>query len=290
VAVWIGAIRPRTLPAAVGPVAAGGGLAWDAGGFVLLPFVAAMLGALLLQVGVNLANDYSDFARGADTSDRIGPRRAVVSELLSPGAVKAGAAVAFALAVAVGVYLALRGGWPIVAVGSGAILAAVTYTGGPWPYGYRGFGDLSVFLFFGPVAVAGTAYAVTLTWPPGAIVAGAGVGALNAAILVINNLRDLGTDAAAGKRTLAVILGPARTRVQYTALLGLAGAVALVGPLTGLLPAGAGLALAAVAPCLNPLRTVWGFQDPRELNPALGKTAAAAGAYGLLLGAGTAIW
>lgn len=283
---WVAGARLRTLPAAIGPVLMGGGLAWKDGVFVWVPFVAALLGALWIQVGTNFANDYSDFVRGADTEERLGAPRVTQSGLLTPNAVRAGAAVCFALAVLVGVYLVWRGGWPIVAIGVASIIAGVCYTGGPWPFGYHGLGDLFVLLFFGPIAVAGTYYVQGLAWAGDTLLAGLGVGAFTTAILVVNNLRDRETDEAAGKRTLAVRIGEKATQTEYVVLLAAAAAVPAIGVLAAGWSAWTLLGSGAVALALSPLRTVIGFQDPRELNPALGATAQAAGFYGLLFAVG----
>lgn len=283
---WIAGARLQTLPAAIGPVFVGGGLAWAAGAFAALPFAAALAAALLIQVGTNFANDYSDFMRGADTDARLGAPRVTQTGQLSPGAVRSGAAVAYGLSIAVGTYLVVRGGWPILAIGLLSIAAGVCYTGGPRPFGYRGLGDLFVFVFFGPVAVAGTVYVQALEWRPDAIVAGIGVGALTTAILVVNNLRDRQTDALAGKRTLAVLLGDGGTRAEYAILL----LIALIVPVTGIFragwPPGVAAASLAVVLAVRPLRTVWRFADRRELNAALGATARVTGLYGALFALG----
>jgi len=283
---WVVGARLRTLPAAAGPVLAGGGLAWKDGGFAAAPFLAALGAALLIQIGTNFANDYSDFARGADTADRLGTPRVTQAGLLPAAAVRLGAAVSFALAVAIGIYLVIVGGWPVVWIGAGAIVLAVCYTGGPWPYGYHGLGDLAVFILFGPVAVAGTYYVQLSRWAPEAPLAGVGAGALATAILVVNNLRDMATDAAAGKRTLAVRIGPSATRVQYSLLFAVAIAVPPVGVVAGWWPPGTMLASGAVLFAAAPLRVVWTYEDPRTLNPALAATARTTGAYGLLFAAG----
>jgi 1,4-dihydroxy-2-naphthoate octaprenyltransferase len=216
------AARPKTLPAAVAPVLVGTALAFHDNAFGLLPALAALLGALLLQIGSNFANDYFDFFKGADTADRLGPVRVTASGLITPGQLRWGMVVVFGLAVLDGLYLVQVGGWPILAVGVASILAAILYTGGPFPFGYYGLGDLFVFIFFGLVAVCGTYYvqALTLTWP--VVVAAIPPGLLITAILVVNNLRDIETDAKAGKRTLAVMLGRAGTRREYGLLLILA--------------------------------------------------------------------
>lgn len=283
---WLLAARPRTLPAAVGPVLVGGGMAWIDGLFAPLPLAAALACALLLQIGTNLANDYTDFARGADTDERLGRRRAVQAGLLSLERVRAAAFGAFGAAVLVGLYLVVRGGWPVLVIGLVSIGAGFAYTGGPWPFGYRGLGDLFVFVFFGLVAVTGTVYVQGLQWRADALLAGVGIGAFTTAILVVNNLRDIDTDARAGKRTLATVLGRRGSRAEYAALLGLAAAVPPLGVALAGWPAGALLAVGAVALAGPPLRTVLTYDDPRELNPALEGTARAVGLYGLLFAVG----
>ncbi len=216
---WWLAIRPATLPAAVAPVLVGSAVAARAGGFAAGPALAALGGALLLQIGANLANDADDFTRGADTAARRGPTRVTQAGLLPLPAVRAAQWVVFALAALLGCYLIAHAGWPIAVLGLASIVAACTYTGGPYPYGYRGFGDAMVFVFFGLVAVAGTTYVQTGTLPPLALVAALPVGALVTAILVVNNTRDADTDRLAGKYTLAVRLGPRAARLEYHLLL-----------------------------------------------------------------------
>jgi 1,4-dihydroxy-2-naphthoate octaprenyltransferase len=214
---WIEGARPRTLPAAVAPVLAGTGLAVYADGFVWWKALLALLVSLALQVGVNYANDYSDGIRGTDAG-RVGPVRLVGSGLAAPGRVKAAAFGAFAVAAAGGLVLAATTSWWLVVVGAVAILAAWFYTGGSRPYGYLGLGEVSVFVFFGLVAVVGTTYVQTEEVTAGAVLAGGAVGALACAILVANNLRDIPTDRVAGKRTLAVVLGDRGTRTFYVLL------------------------------------------------------------------------
>ncbi len=216
---WIMAARPKTLPAALAPVLVGTALAFHDNAFVLLPAVAALLGALLLQIGSNFANDYFDFFKGADTAERLGPVRVTASGLISPSQLRWGMVAVFGLAALDGLYLIQIGSWPILAVGVASILAALLYTGGPFPFGYYGLGDIFVFIFFGLVAVCGTYFvqALHLTWP--VVVAAVPPGLLITAILVVNNLRDIETDAKAGKRTLAVMLGRAGTRQEYAILI-----------------------------------------------------------------------
>src|ERR671917_756501 len=219
------AARPRTLPAAVAPVLVGTALAATEGTFKWLTFLAAMLGALFIQVGTNLSNDYSDARRGADTEDRLGPVRVTAGGLVPPKRVLVWTYVAFGIAVLAGAYLIAVAGWELLAVGVASIVAGVLYTGGPKPYGYEGLGELFVFLFFGIVAVVGSYFVQVeeLRWEAFAL--SVPVGLLAAAILVVNNVRDVDTDRRAGKRTLAVKLGRARARRLFTAMVALAFAV-----------------------------------------------------------------
>jgi 1,4-dihydroxy-2-naphthoate polyprenyltransferase len=225
-AAWVAGARPRTLPAAVAPVLAGTAVAVHAGGDVWWKALLALLVSLALQVGVNYANDYSDGIRGTD-DDRVGPLRLVGSGLASPRAVKLAAFAALAVGGAAGLVLAATTAWWLVAVGAVSILAAWFYTGGSTPYGYRGLGEVMVFVFFGLVAVIGTTYVQTETWEWAALYAAVGIGALACAILVVNNLRDIESDRLVDKRTLAVVLGEDRTRGLYV-LLVLAAAAAVI--------------------------------------------------------------
>ncbi len=215
---WLLAARPATLPAAIVPVLVGTAAAAGPGDVRLGPFLGALLGSLLIQVGTNFANDVFDFRKGADTADRLGPVRITQSGMASPSRVLAATYVTFGLAAMVGLYLVAVGGWPILVVGVLSILAGLAYTGGPWPLGYHGLGDVFVFVFFGLVAVVGSAYLQTLAIAPLAVAASIPVGLLVTAILVVNNLRDVDTDRAVGKRTLAVRLGRRATRVEYGVL------------------------------------------------------------------------
>ena len=219
---WWLAIRPKTLPAAVGPVLVGIGLAVGDGVFSLLPALAALTGALLLQIASNLANDYYDFVKGYDQADRTGPTRVAASGLISLRELKLGLAVVLALAALVGAYLIWVGGLPILIIGVAGMISAVIYSGGPFPLSANGLGDLFVFVFFGLAAVVGTYYVQALTVTPAVWIAAIAPGTLITAILVVNNLRDIDTDARANKRTLAVRLGRAGARGEYTLLLLLA--------------------------------------------------------------------
>src|SRR3954452_17208352 len=218
VRVWMMAARPRTLPAAVAPVLVGTALASHDGDINWLAFAAALLGAIAIQVGTNLSNDYSDARRGADTEDRLGPVRVTAGGLVPPRQVLVATYVSFGFAVLVGVYLIAIAGWQLLLIGVASILAGVLYTGGPKPYGYEGLGELFVFAFFGIVAVTGSYFVQTdhLTWEAFALAVP--VGLLAAAILMVNNVRDLETDRRAGKRTLAVRLGSRPARNLYAGM------------------------------------------------------------------------
>ncbi len=213
--VWFLASRPPTLPAAVVPVLVGTAVGVSESSFKPAVFVVALIASLLIQIGTNFANDLSDFHKGADTAERLGPTRVTQSGLITSADLKRGIAVTFGLALLAGLYLVYIGGWPIVVIGLLSILCGMAYTGGPWPLGYHGLGDLFVFIFFGLVAVIGSAYLqsghVTLL----ALLASIPVGLLVTNILVINNLRDVETDKVAGKHTLAVLLGARVVRFQY---------------------------------------------------------------------------
>lgn len=213
---WILAARPATLPAAAVPVLVGSAAAIVAGAhFRVLIFAVTLLSALFIQIGTNFANDYSDFHRGADHAGRLGPTRVTQSGLIDHDAVRRGIVVAFGIATLLGAYLAWVGGWPIVVIGVASIVCGLAYTGGPWPFGYHGLGDIFVFAFFGLIAVTGTAYLQLGAWSRVAVLMSIPIGLLVTNILVVNNLRDLPTDRAAGKHTLAVRLGDRWTRFQY---------------------------------------------------------------------------
>ena len=281
------AARLRTLPAAIAPVLVGTALAYTLED-VFRPgaFVAAMLGSILIQVGTNLSNDYSDARRGADTEDRLGPVRVTAGGLVPPKQVLMATYITFGLAALCGVYLVAVAGIELLFVGIASIAAGVLYTGGPRPYGYEGLGELFVFLFFGIVAVAGSTFAQTESWPWEAFVLAVPVGLLAAAILVVNNVRDMDTDKRAGKRTLAVRLGRERGRALYAAMIYGSYLVAplpwLLGPLSPwLLLAWLTLPLAAKL-----VRTVRGHADGPTLNEALAQTGMLQLAFCLLLSAG----
>ncbi len=216
---WLMAARLRTLPAAVAPVLVGTSIAVTRDVFRPGAFIAALLGAILIQVGTNLSNDYSDARRGADTEERLGPMRVTAGGLVPPKTVLLWTYLTFGAAALCGVYLVVVAGWELLVLGVLSILAGVLYTGGPRPYGYEGLGEVFVFLFFGIVAVAGSAFAQLESWPWESFALAVPVGLLVTAILVVNNIRDMDTDRRAGKRTLAVRLGRERARFEYAALM-----------------------------------------------------------------------
>jgi len=287
---WWLAARPATLPAAAVPVCVGVAAAVHEGAALRPPvFAATLLAALLIQVGTNFANDYSDFRRGADHDGRLGPTRVTQGGLLSMGAVRAGVLTAFAAAAFVGGWLAWIGGWPIVAIGVASIICGLGYTGGPWPFGYHGLGDVFVFVFFGLVAVTGASYLQGGAWSALVITVSVPVGLLVTNILVVNNLRDRPTDQAAGKRTLAVRIGDRATRLQYAAFTGIAYVVVADLAFTSaerrwLLLPWLTLPLAAWL-----VREVLRGVEGRALNAILERTGQLLLAFGVLLAAGLAM-
>jgi 1,4-dihydroxy-2-naphthoate polyprenyltransferase len=280
------AARPRTLPAAVAPVLVGTALAGYADVFYPLRFIAALVGAIFIQVGTNLSNDYSDARRGADAEDRLGPVRVTAGGLVPPKRVLVATYAAFGIAVLAGIYLVAVAGWQLLLVGGASILAGVLYTGGPKPYGYEGLGELFVFLFFGIVAVAGSYFVQVkhLDWEAFALAVP--VGLLAAAILMVNNIRDIDTDRRTGKRTLAVRLGRTRTRNLFAVIVYLAFILTpitwLFGPTTPwvLLP---WLTLPIAA---QVVRAVRNRTDGPSLNQTLGQTGMLQLAFCMLLAAG----
>lgn len=280
------AARPRTLPAAIAPVLVGTSLAIRVGRFHALAFVAALLGAMLIQIGTNLSNDYSDARRGADADDRLGPVRVTAGGLVPPRQVLVATYVTFALAVLVGVYLIAVAGWILLAVGAASILAGVLYTGGPRPYGYEGLGEVFVFLFFGIVAVTGSYFVQRRNLPWEAFVLAIPVGLLIAAILVVNNVRDIESDRRAGKLTLAVRMGRSAIRALFVAMLLGAFASGLVCWIAGPLSAWLLLTLLAAPLAIALARSVLTHTDGPSLNVALARSGILALVYCLLLSAG----
>jgi 1,4-dihydroxy-2-naphthoate polyprenyltransferase len=284
VRIWVMAARLRTLPAAVAPVLVGTALAGTEGRFRVGAFIAALLGAIFIQVGTNLSNDYSDARRGADTEDRLGPVRVTAGGLVPPRQVLMATYITFGLAVLCGAYLVYVAGPLLLAIGAASILAGVLYTGGPRPYGYEGLGEVFVFLFFGIVAVTGSYFVQqeTLEWEAFALAVP--VGLLAAAILVVNNVRDIDTDRRAGKRTLAVRLGRPRTRMLYSVML-LVADVALI-PVALALSAWVLLPILTVPLAARLARTVRAHVDGPTLNAALARTGMLQLAFCVLLSAG----
>jgi 1,4-dihydroxy-2-naphthoate octaprenyltransferase len=248
------ATRPRTLGASLVPVCVGSALAHAQGAFDPCVFAACALAALALQIAANLANDALDFMRGVDAGDRLGPPRATAQGWLGAREVLAATGVALAIALAAGAALVARGGWPILAIGLASMLGALAYSAGPFALSARGLGELAAFAFFGPIAVAGTHYLHALRFSPGALATALPIGALVANVMLINNLRDVASDARAGKRTLAVRIGLGRASALYAALVALAFASAL--GVAWWIDAGAGLALASAPLALDAARRV----------------------------------
>ena len=271
---------------AAAPVAVGAALALADGQGRGLPASAALLGALLIQIGANFANDVFDFERGADTEARIGPPRAAQLGLLTTRQMKIGTAAAFGSAVLVGVYLVAIGGWPIAVVGVLSIAAGLAYTGGPFAFGYHGLGDIAVFAFFGIVAVCGTYYVQVLALSPIAFAGSLPIGAFATAVLVVNNLRDVDTDRSAGKRTLAVRFGRRAARFEYAGLLVFAYAMLPVLWFAGASRAAMVFPLAPLPLAALLIRTVWTASDGPTLNAALARTAVLEVVFAVLLACG----
>ncbi len=299
---WVIAARPQTLPAAAAPVIVGVGLAVETGVFAPLPALAALVGAALIQIGTNFANDYYDAIQGADTDDREGFTRVVASGLIEPNEVKRAMWATFGAAILVGSFLVYVGGVPILVIGLASVAAGIAYTGGPYPLGYHGLGDLFVFVFFGLIAVTGTYYvqAAALVggavpvWPPAgtitraAVVASLPVAALSTNILVVNNVRDREEDAETGKRTLAVRFGYGLSRAQYVGLLALAYAAPFWFYANGyglavLLP------LATLPLAVGVAETVLTETGGEALNPALESTGKLLAAYAVAFAVGLAV-
>jgi 1,4-dihydroxy-2-naphthoate octaprenyltransferase len=283
--IWVSACRPRTLSAAVAPVVVGSALAAHDHRFDPLAAGICLAFALLVQVGTNFSNDYYDFIHGADTAVRVGPRRAVASGLVRPAVMRRAAAGAFGLAFVVGLSLIHWGGYVMLAVGLASILFGYAYTGGPWPLGYRGWGDILVFVFFGLVAVTVTYFVQAAHVTRYALLAGVPLGLLAANILLVNNYRDAETDAAAGKQTLVVRLGRSFARVQHAASLAVAFAIPLVFYFAGFGPWSL-LPLLAAPIAFSHVRRLAQGQGPGDYIALLGGAGKLIGLYAVLFAAG----
>ena len=279
---WRVAIRPSTLLLALVPVGLGSAIAAHRGMFELGIALAALAGALFLQVSANLANDVFDFRKGADGEARVGPTRAVAAGLLTQAEVFTGLALALTVSAALGVFLAWHSGWPLLVIGLTGLVCAVAYTAGPFPLGYHGLGDLFVFLFFGLAAVLGTAYAQTGGWERAAWPLAVAAGSLAVAVLNVNNMRDRLTDAEVGKRTLAVRFGRTGSRVYHTLLLGLPYVCVGIGVMTGLLEPLTLIVVGSVPLAFLLGRQVWRL-DGGALAPLLGRTVALQMLFGVLV-------
>jgi 1,4-dihydroxy-2-naphthoate octaprenyltransferase len=283
---WMLAVRPRTLPAALAPVVLGTAMAIADKHFAWLPAAAALTVALLLQIGVNLANDYFDYVKGIDTQDRLGPPRVTQSGLIPAKQVKTGMLVAIILSAIPGLYLASVGGWPVILIGVFSFAAALAYSGGPFPLASHGLGDLFVFIFFGLVGVCGTYYVQALQLTPMVWLMGAIQGLLITAILVVNNLRDIQTDRRSGKRTLAVMIGERGSRIEYLLLLCTAYTIPFILWLSGRSSAWVILPVFSLPLAISLTRLIWKSTGGAVLNHALAHTAKLALVYSLLLSIG----
>ncbi len=283
--IWWLAIRPRTLPAAASGVTMGCALAWYDGTFQILPALAALMVALLLQIASNVANDVFDFERGADTPERLGPVRVTQAGLLTPPQVKFGLGIIIGLAILFGLYLAALRGWTVILIGAAAILSAVAYTGGPYPLGYHGLGDVFVFIFFGVAAVAGTYFVQAGSVSAAAWWMSVPIGLIVTAILVVNNLRDIESDRKAGKHTLAVRFGERGTKIEYVLCMGFAYLIVPALVLMKVIPVGGMLAWLSLPVAIRTLRVVL-TQKGRPLNAALAGTGQTAFLFSVFFGVG----
>jgi 1,4-dihydroxy-2-naphthoate octaprenyltransferase len=284
--VWWLASRPKTLPAALAPVLIGTAMAVGSGKGHLLSAILAACGALLIQIGTNFANDYFDFVQGADDHTRTGPTRATQAGWVKPSAMRTAFVLTFALAALIGAYLVYRGGWPIVLIGALSILLGIMYTGGPFPLGYYGLGDIAVFIFFGLVAVGGTYYVQALEWPAMVWVSGIAPGCFSTAILDINNYRDIHSDRKAGKRTLVVRFGPGFAKTEFALCI-------VLGSLTPLVliaffdaPALSALSALTLVAAIPTLRKVFTLEPGPVYNTILAETGKLLLLYSILFSVG----
>lgn len=284
---WMLAARPKTLWAGAGPVFMGAAMAAADGVFHPVAAFCALIGALLIQIGTNFANDYFDFVKGTDTEERIGPTRATQAGLVTPAQMRNATVAVFGLAFLAGLYLVYRGGVPILVLGVVSILCGVLYTGGPFPLGYLGLGDVFVLVFFGPVAVAGTYYVQALSLPTAPILAGLAPGLLSCAILTANNLRDADGDIKTGKRTLAVRFGKPFARAEFVVtLLGGIFAVPIALAVMDTAQIGCLIACVAVLPAISPIKTVLSGVEGAPLNNVLAQAGKVLLVFSLLFSIG----
>ena len=273
IGVWLLAARPKTLPVAIAPILVGSAMAWANDGFSLSAMLVAMACALLITIGTNFCNDYADFARGADTANRKGPTRVTQAGLISPEQIRMATFVVFTLATILGMYLVYRAGWIILLIGLVSIAAGILYTAGPWPFGYKGLGDLFVLVFFGPVAVGGTYYVQALEIAPHVIIVGAAPGLLATAVLLVNNIRDIEEDRRAGKMTTVVRFGRKFGIGMWVACV----VIAALLPLEFVRFTGehiwSGLTALILIPAIGILHGLVTIKDAARLNPLLGQTA-----------------
>ncbi len=284
--IWMLAARPKTLPAGIVPVCVGGVIAYSHGGFQFLPWLAALFGSIMIQIGTNFANDLFDFKKNTDTEDRIGPMRVTQAGLVSPKQIAWATAIAFGLAFIAGIYLVTLGGWPIVIIGLSAILCGILYTAGPYALGYLGLGDLFVFVFYGPVALAGTYYVQLQFCPREVMLAGVPFGMISVAILVVNNLRDVDTDSKSGKNTLAVRFGRTFARFEYLAMLIGAGLIPIALAFLGHYSFWMYLVILYLVYSLLAIKVIFTSTDGEKLNSMLAVTGRLLILYGLLFSIG----
>jgi len=283
---WWLAIRPKTLPAAAAPVLLGWGIAFTTGQVYLAMGLAALISALMIQIGTNLVNDVVDFSRGADTNERTGPMRVTQTGMFSPKQVWGGVSVTFGIAALAGLYLMLNSGWVIAVIGLASILAGIAYTAGPYPLAYIGLGDLFVLIFFGFVAVCGTVYVTSGELPMLAWFGAVSAGALTVNILVVNNIRDIATDRLAGRKNIAIVFGRTAAAWEYALMLVFAYAVPLVVVLKALTTPWVFLTFLTFPQGIKLWSILHGDLSGQALNPILGKTANLLLGYCLLFAVG----
>lgn len=283
---WLLSARPKTLTASLVPVLIGAMVALQHTQVELIWIFPILIATLLIQIGTNISNDYYDFKKGADTADRIGPVRVTQAGLISPKTVQIGSFVIFIAAILTGIPLVMRGGWIIVAIGLISVLFGILYTAGPYPIAYLGLGELFVLVFFGIIAVSGTAYLLTLEWSKLALLSGITIGMLSISLLAVNNIRDISTDRKAGKNTLAARFGHRFARVEYLLAIFIAHAIGfyLVFQLKSLI--WLCIFIPTILLSIEPIKIVFNKQDGQSLNTALAKTARLQLLFGILFSIG----